>query len=354
MDHARKDAAVTFYGGEPLLRFALLKRVIEYSKERGKELGKNITFSLTTNMTLVTEEIAEYLGSIPELHLLCSMDGPQTVHNSCRVYKNGNGSFDDAFRGLKLLSTAFKKYGKKLRINAVFTPEYSFEKLDSIEGFFNDLSFLPPETSIDITYPSEGSLNSDLELRKLENNPKYLDCDTGDINPLWKWKKLKLREETDLETNEASLVKSGLDQTLSLIDQRFVAQKPNKVYPLNACCVPGERRLYVDTQGVFYPCERIGSCPPIGNIDTGLNLNSIKKYYVDEFIEKSIPKCSSCWAIRLCTLCYANRYTAEGFKPNEKACCGTRLMIQKKLSLYHELLETRQKDMEFLKDVEIV
>ena len=354
LNHARKDAAVTFYGGEPLLRFELLKKVIEYSRKRGEALGKNITFSLTTNMTLVTEDIAEYLGSIPELHLLCSMDGPQIVQDSCRIYKNGRGSFDDALRGLKLLSSAFRKYGKKFRINAVFTPEYSFKKLDLIEEFFNSLEFLPPETSVDITYPSEGSFNSDLELKKLENNPKYLDCDTGDINPLWKWKKIKLREEVDLETKKSSLVKSGLDQTLSLIDQRFLAQKPNKVYPLNACCVPGERRLYVDTQGSFYPCERIGNCPSIGNVNIGLDVEAIKKYYVDDFIEKSISKCSNCWAIRLCTLCYANRYVAEGFEPNENACCGTRLMIQKKLSLYHELLETRPKDMKFLEDVEIV
>ena len=44
-----KVAHVTFFGGETLLNFPVLKKTIAYARQRGAELGKEVDFSLTTN-----------------------------------------------------------------------------------------------------------------------------------------------------------------------------------------------------------------------------------------------------------------------------------------------------------------
>lgn len=352
-EHSGQDISVTFYGGEPLIKFELLKFAIEYSKEKNKLYNKNLTYSLTTNLTLITKEIADYLASVPGLDVLCSMDGPEEIQNSYRTYQNGKGTFAEAIRGLEIISNSFNRVQKPLSINMVFTPEYSFEKLDRIEEFFNSLDFLPEKTSLEITYPVEGSIDNEAALRMIENNPKYAGNTLSDINPLWQWRVRKLEEADSIGGMYKTAATSRLDQALYMIDKRYLSDKPNKIYTLNGCCVPGERRLYVDTKGVFYPCEKMGLCPNIGNIDSGLDEERIKQHYVTDFIEKSIGYCSNCWAIRLCSLCYANRYTEKGFSPNEHLCVGSRDMAEKYLTLYHELLESSPDKLNYLKDLEV-
>lgn len=350
-EHSRKEASVTFYGGEPLVKYDLLKWSIDYSLEKNKVYNKNLTFSLTTNLTLVTEEIAEYLASVPGLSVLCSMDGPEEIQNSYRVYQNGKGTYKEAIRGLEILSRAFNKAQKPLSINIVFTPEYSFEKLDKIEEFFNNIEFLPEKTTLEITYPIEGSVDNEEALKIIENNPKYAGMSLKDINPLWQWRVQKLKQMENIGETYKTAATSRLDQALIVIDRRYISDKPNQLYSLNGCCVPGERRLYVNTKGEFYPCEKIGNCPSIGNIENGLDEDRIKQYYVTEFIEKSITSCSNCWAIRLCSLCYANRYTEEGFQSNDQICEGSRAMAEKYLTLYHEFMESSPEKLRYLQDV---
>jgi len=49
---------VGLYGGEPLLEFDLVKKIVEYSKECFE--GKELTFNMTTNGTLLTDEMILY------------------------------------------------------------------------------------------------------------------------------------------------------------------------------------------------------------------------------------------------------------------------------------------------------
>src|SRR5277367_2262987 len=47
----RKSVHITFFGGETLMNFPLLKQVVLYAHERAAEQGRSIDFSLTTNAT---------------------------------------------------------------------------------------------------------------------------------------------------------------------------------------------------------------------------------------------------------------------------------------------------------------
>jgi uncharacterized protein len=351
-DHSEDQLAVTFYGGEPLLKFDTLKWVIEYSIQKNKEFKKEMTFSLTTNMTLITEEIAEYLSKVPGLSILCSIDGPKEIHNLNRKYVNGNGCFEEAFRGFKILCDAYKRNSSsKIAVNAVFAPPYTYEKLFAIDKFFSELDFIPENMRVSITYPTSGSVDNKEWISKMKNNPKYHLSTCEQIGTLWKWSKMKNAETNGKKSNYS--ISIGLEQILTKINDRYISDEPNDLYGMNGCCVPGSRRLYVNTKGEYTPCERIGICPSIGDVNEGININKVKKYYVEDYVDKSIKKCSNCWAVRLCGICYTGRYDEEGFNESKGNCDGVRREIERNLSYYHDLLETDKSKLDFLKDITI-
>ena len=86
-------AHLTFFGGETLLNFRVLKKTLAYARARGREMGKRIEFSLTTNATLLRPEIIEWLAE-NRVGVTISIDGPQDSQDKFRVFKNGRGSYD--------------------------------------------------------------------------------------------------------------------------------------------------------------------------------------------------------------------------------------------------------------------
>src|SRR5579871_2781762 len=70
----REGLHVTFFGGETLLNFPVMRSTVEYATRRVAELGKRIEFSLTTNATLLTEEIVEFLSE-HRIGVTVSVDG---------------------------------------------------------------------------------------------------------------------------------------------------------------------------------------------------------------------------------------------------------------------------------------
>jgi uncharacterized protein len=86
-------AHLTFFGGETLLNFKVLQFTVGYAKARAAELGKAIDFSLTTNATLLKEDVIEFLAE-HRFGVTISMDGPPDLQNKFRVFKNGTGSYE--------------------------------------------------------------------------------------------------------------------------------------------------------------------------------------------------------------------------------------------------------------------
>jgi uncharacterized protein len=89
----RRSVHITFFGGETLMNFPLLKQVVAYANERAAQQGKNIDFSLTTNATLLTRAVIEFLSE-NRIGVTVSMDGPKEMHDYLRVFSNGRGSYD--------------------------------------------------------------------------------------------------------------------------------------------------------------------------------------------------------------------------------------------------------------------
>src|SRR6185295_10078340 len=71
-------------GGEPLVNFEAIKRLVESAQSRNKrDTGKTLTFTLLTNCSGMTEEIAEWLVANDVL-VSTTFDGPGAVHDANR------------------------------------------------------------------------------------------------------------------------------------------------------------------------------------------------------------------------------------------------------------------------------
>jgi len=343
--------AITFYGGEPLLKFDLIKYSIEYAKETIKD--KKVWFSMTTNLTLMTPEIAEYLASVGTCSVLCSIDGPEDVHDSYRKDLTGEGSFNKVINGLKCLVEAFgEKAVGMISLSMVFAPPFSYEKLQKIEEFFNSLEWLPKEIGKLITYPTLGSVPDEV-VEMLKDNDESRNKDKiNDI--LANWSKAmyfsKLHEDTPIEF----FAKRAVESPFLTIHKRPIYSLANSKYPLNACCIPGSRRLYITSKGDFLVCERIDGSPVIGNVFTGIDKENIKKVLVDQYSSESVEECSNCWAARLCNVCYAHCYTDGKLDMEKKRsyCYLTQHFMLNNLTFYHKCLEANPTKLEYLNEIQ--
>jgi len=97
---------VGFFGGEPLLNLPVLKEVVAYAKERSAACGKEVGFGITTNATLVDEQVAAYIAA-ERIEPLVSCDGPAEVHDRQRPFADGRGSHAAVTAGAARLREAF-------------------------------------------------------------------------------------------------------------------------------------------------------------------------------------------------------------------------------------------------------
>ena len=89
-----KTLSVYFIGGEPLLAFGLLKEIIFYIEKKNEQIGLNIFYSTTTNGTVFTTEIIEFMIE-KRVRFKISIDGLEDVHNENRKFVNGVGSYSE-------------------------------------------------------------------------------------------------------------------------------------------------------------------------------------------------------------------------------------------------------------------
>ena len=86
----RPSVHITFFGGETLMNFPLMKQVVSYAREQAANLSRKIEFSLTTNATLLSSTIIEFLTE-NGIGVTVSMDGTREMQDKFRVFSNGKG-----------------------------------------------------------------------------------------------------------------------------------------------------------------------------------------------------------------------------------------------------------------------
>jgi len=145
------------YGGEPLLNFNLLEKVVLYAEMLITDLNKELVVSLGTNGLLLNKD---YLIFFKEhnIKLAISMDGNSKAHNNHRVYKNGKGSFEKisskfclinkyiSSDNLCALFAVHPKNACNMFSNFILLNRFGFKSIN-IEPIQN-LSWMPKEVAI--------------------------------------------------------------------------------------------------------------------------------------------------------------------------------------------------------------
>lgn len=81
---------IEFQGGEPLLNFPIIRYVVEQAKRINEDHGKDIQFVITTNLSLLTDDILSFCLAY-DICLSTSLDGPEDLHNQNRPRPGKNG-----------------------------------------------------------------------------------------------------------------------------------------------------------------------------------------------------------------------------------------------------------------------
>lgn len=115
MNYKTAEGAVNFFlgspgdskilmilGGEPLLCFSLLKKIISFSIEKAYDFKKKLVISLATNGILFEKKHIAFLKK-HNVKVSISIDGKEYTHNNNRVFKNGKGTFKTISRKLPLV-----------------------------------------------------------------------------------------------------------------------------------------------------------------------------------------------------------------------------------------------------------
>lgn len=106
---------ITLIGGEPLLEFDLIKRIIPYALETAKKRNLLVTWSVTTNGTLINEKILKFFAR-HKITMLLSIDGGPESHDRYRRTKSGEGTWHKIAGLIPLIKTYQPWLGARMTV----------------------------------------------------------------------------------------------------------------------------------------------------------------------------------------------------------------------------------------------
>lgn len=259
-----------FFGGEPMLEY---KRIIQPIVE---EYGERIEFGITTNGTLLTEDVVDYFfkNNIP---ILLSIDGNEIVQSKQRPYANGKSSFEDVLKNIPYLlmffpNTTFRSTLTKFSIPHMYDT-YCFARH---MGFTNIALCINEYEEYD---------EEDFQIMKTQYNKIVLEIVKG--SPLW----------------------------LSDLDKARDYEKTS-LQNIHRCGY-GTTSVGVDVNGNLMPCQELNSTTDfiIGNVFTGID-TEVHNKFLNLAVEKTILPDDLCSEERKFlenSLCPKHQYLENGF-----------------------------------------
>ncbi|WP_162265429.1 PapB family radical SAM/SPASM ranthipeptide maturase [Abyssisolibacter fermentans] len=290
---------ICFFGGEPLMRFDLIKEIVAYCEQKKIATSKNFKFTMTTNATLLNEEIEQFIIK-HDMNVLISIDGDKETHDYNRYFKGKVGCHDivlaktQSLRNKNLLTARATVTGKQLDINSIYNylDSLNFKKI-ILSPAFNLLSDEEYDKAAD------GYIAMYKELEEL----------------------IKKKAYEEIYKNKIFI--TGLKK-IHNSNRRSIA------------CGVGRNTCTVDIHGNIYPCQRFVNNKEfvMGNIDKGFNNRSD---FLNNITLEHRQKCSKCWARNLCIGgCIHTNYTSTGDinLPSDQFCNFTRKIWKELIKIY--------------------
>ena len=274
---------VDFFGGEPLMNFEVVKKLVKYAREQEKLHNKNFRFTLTTNGLLIDDDVIAFVNKEMS-NVVLSLDGRKEVHDSLRKTISGQGSYDIIIPKFKKLVKA--RGGKNYYIRGTFT----HNNIDFLKDILHmaDLGFTELSMEPVVCAPDEPYALTEKDLPILKEQYELL---------------AKEMIKRDSENRGFTFYHYMLDLTHGPC-----------IYKRISGCGSGTEYLAVTPWGDLYPCHQFVGDEKfkLGDIYNGIVNTKVR----DEFKlcnAYARPECKDCWAKLYCSGgCAANSYHATG------------------------------------------
>ena len=256
---------VSFFGGEPLLNFALIRQVMEYIRyQRNRE---EVTYKITTNGTLVTDEMLSFFKEYP-VDLSVSFDG--RMQRQYRHFADGRDSYDAVCDNIKKLLFAYPGLiGRGTLYGEGNAREMAEDLRDAgfYKGYISGASGCLPK----------GVVLKEKQVRYRELSKQYPEITKSFLDAV---------KKKDIETIESIT-----------FDEEYMEAVGYGYHPspVMMSCGCGRTLFSIDTKGDIYPCHRfVGTSEmKLGNIINGFD--EIGKSVFSEHITFQNPECKNCF-----------------------------------------------------------
>jgi uncharacterized protein len=304
----RKDDDVLRFnitGGEPLLCFEKVKKLIDILTKFGKEQSlQNISFELGTNLSLLNEENMRYLIE-NNCNIFVGFDGIELAFNSSRIYKSEQKNpFETVYNNVHIL---YKNARKDLiALNMVINPRNVMYLYESVQFMYR--TFKGVTLSLNIAYNENWD---DEALFILKEHMILLAVLYANI----------ITKENN--TFSINLFDGQIKRNVDGVDHAF------------SNCGAGKQLYAFDTDGTIYVCGNFIACGidkelvTAGNVYDGVNQVSIKKFQ-DSLFKINRKNCETCSFHKRCyTYCPWVHYLATGdmFEITKKHCEIEKILV---------------------------
>lgn len=255
------EIQIGFFGGEPLLEWDLLQKCRDEAETEAGHAGIRVKWTLTTNMTLLTEKRVAWLME-KGFHLGLSLDGNEAMHGVWRKYPDGRNSHGDCAASLEW----FRGRENRADMICVVNPLNVGHLADSVR-------WMGEACGMDIM------LNPDFGARWTGD---ALETLSGAYEEIGKEVVRRYRE--------------GRPLTLNVIQSKIAAYVKGGYEACEKCSL-GEREIAVAASGNMYPCARLVGNDDreelrMGHVFTGEDMEKKMKLFAARGNKN--PKCLSC------------------------------------------------------------
>ncbi|MBU0579570.1 MAG: His-Xaa-Ser system radical SAM maturase HxsB, partial [Candidatus Margulisbacteria bacterium] len=120
LESPSKTITIEFQGGEPLANWPTLKYIVEYARRKNKSIGKELHFTLVSNLTFMDEAKFNWIFK-NQIGVCTSIDGPEYLHNENRKNKTNN-SYQIATKWIKKIKQKYEKVKDDDRRKYIYAP----------------------------------------------------------------------------------------------------------------------------------------------------------------------------------------------------------------------------------------
>lgn len=304
---------VSFYGGECLLEYDLLRRIVDSCQREWKD---NVQFEISTNGLLLQPDIIQWCVD-NKITMFISLDGTSEIQDRQRVTISGKPTFAKVRGALSYIDANHHDYfSEKVQLMMTVT----------------EIKELP---SIAKNWYADSLLRNKLPLRISSVYPNYSKgvSKVNEVDCLSTYLRLL---DYYVAHPEYTLLKVFFERFLAEWIVRPIFEMANETDCPS--CVPYNSKLYIDTDGQIGLCEKIPDVYRFGNIRDGINWNMVvvQKNRIESIISK---RCSTCSIARLCDVCPINIDLSD--EEMNVFCHNQRVIQEIKLRIMCEMAERR-------------